>query len=103
MVTQGGCRLAGSPPLALEQGVGIERSPPFHQVIDRPGQLMGQDRQGLALAVLFLSAGQIRLARRSVAEAQDGRVGEGPLEIRMADLGARGAIPRARRFLGTLD
>ena len=96
IATQLGCRLACSPPLALEKGVTIEHHLPFQHVINGSGQLMGQDGQGLALPVLFLSAGEILLARRIVAEEQDGRFGEGPLEIRIANLRAGGAIPLAR-------
>ena len=54
IVTQLGGRLACSPPLALEKLVPIERGRTFQHVIDRPGQLMRQDRQGLALALFFL-------------------------------------------------
>ncbi len=54
IVTQLGCRLACSPPLALEKCVVIEHYPPFQHVINRPGQLMSQDRQCLALPMFFL-------------------------------------------------
>ena len=81
----------------------IEYHVAFQHIIDRPGQLMGQDRQRLALAVFFLQAGQILLARRIVAEEQHRRFGEGPLEIRIADLRAGGAVALPRRFLGALD
>ncbi len=64
---------------------------------------MRQDRQCLALAVFFLSAGQLFLARRIGAEEQDRRFGEGPREICMADLRAGGAIPLPRRCLGACD
>ena len=103
IVTQCGCRLACSPPLALEQGVEIEPDPPLQPVIDRPGQLRGEDRQGLALPVFVLSAGQRLVAHRMVAEAQDRRFGQGPLEIGVAALGAGGAIALPGRFLGAFD
>ena len=64
IVTQLGSRLTCSPPLALEQSVQIEHDPAFQHVIDRTGQLMRQDRQGLAFSVFFLSASQILLAPR---------------------------------------
>jgi hypothetical protein len=96
IATQFGCRLACSPPFALEKGVTLEHRLPFHHVINGAGQLLGQDGQGLALPVLFLSAGEILLARRIVPEEQDGRFGEGPREIGMADFRAGGAITLAR-------
>jgi hypothetical protein len=103
IVTQLGRRLACSPPLTLEKDVEIEHHVSFQHVIDGPGQLMCQYRQCLALAVFFLSAGQICLARRMAAEEQHRRFGEGPLEIGIADLRAGGAIPLPRRFLGAFD
>jgi hypothetical protein len=54
IVTQLGGRLTCSPPLALEKGLQIEYDPSLQHIIDRPRQLMRQDRQGLALAVFFL-------------------------------------------------
>ena len=44
IVTQLGYRLACSPPLAVEKGITIEHHSPFQHVIDRPGELMRQDR-----------------------------------------------------------
>jgi hypothetical protein len=64
---------------------------------------MGPDRQGLALPVFFLEAGQILLARRIVAEKQDRRFGKGPREMGVTDLRASGALPLPSRFLGTFD
>ena len=57
---------------------------------------MRQDGQRLALAVFFLKAGQRLLARRIMAEKQERRFGEGPLELGMADLRAGGAGAFAR-------
>ena len=54
--------------LPLEKGVKIKRDSPFQHIIDRSGQFMGQDRQGLALPVFVLEARQIFLAPRIVAE-----------------------------------
>lgn len=96
IVTQVGGGLACSPPCTLEQDVEIEHYIAFQHRIDSPGQLMCQDRQGLPLAVCFLSAAQILLARRIVAEEQDRRFGEGPRERRSADLRAGGALPLPR-------
>ena len=103
IVTQLGSRLTCSPPLPLEKGVELERDSPFQHIIDRPGQFMGQDRQGLALPVFVLEARQIFLAPRIVAEKQDGRFGKSPLEIGVADLRAGRAIPLPGGFLGAFD
>jgi len=67
--------------------------PTSEHVIDRPGELVGQDGPGLARAVFFLSAGPRLLARRMVAQAQDRRFREGPRERRIAARCAGGAIP----------
>jgi hypothetical protein len=103
MVTQCGRRLACSAPFVLETLVHSEGHPPFYPVRDRPGELGGQDGQRLALAVFVLSAGQRLVAHWMVAEAQDGRCREGPLERRMAALGAGGARALPGRCLGALD
>jgi hypothetical protein len=95
IVTQFGRRLACSPPFTLEKEVEIEHHLPFPQIGDGPGQLMRQDGQGLALAMFFLSAAQILLARRMVAEKQDRGFGEGPREVRVANLRAGGPLPLA--------
>ena len=102
-VTQGGCRLACSPPCALEQGVQSAHDPPWQHGRDRPGQLLRQARQGLALPVCFLSAGQRLVARRMGAEAQDRRFGKGPRERRVAALRAGGARTLPGRCLGACD
>ena len=86
MVTQCGRRLACSAPLATEKLVHVECCPTFYHVIDCPSELVSQDRQRLALAVLFLSAGEIFLARRLVAEESNRRFGESPREVGMAAL-----------------
>jgi hypothetical protein len=49
---------------------------------------MGEDGEGLALAVCFLQAGEICLARSVAPEEQDGRFGEGPLQGGVPDLRA---------------
>ena len=102
-VAQGGCRLACSPPCALEQGVQSAHDPPWQHGRDRPGQLLRQARQGLALPVCFLSAGQRLVARRMGAEAQDRRFGKGPRERRVAALRAGGARTLPGRCLGACD
>ena len=102
-MTQFGRRLTYSPPLTLEKGGKIKHHLPFQHRVDRPGELMSQDRQRFPLAVFFLSAGQRLLARRLVAEEADCRFREGPCARRSADLRAGGARALPGRFLGACD
>lgn len=103
IVPQFGRRLTSSPALPLEKGGKIKPHLPFQHLVDRPGELMSQDRPRFTFAMCFLSAGQILVARRIVTEEEDGRFREGPCERRIADLRAGGAIPLSRRFLGAFD
>jgi hypothetical protein len=64
---------------------------------------MRDDGSRFALTMLVLQADEIFLARKIVAEAQDRRFREGPREGGIPDLGAGGAIPLSRRFLGAFD
>ena len=64
--------------------------------VDGPSELVGQDRERLGLAVLALEPGEELLALGVVAQEEDGGLGEGPLEVDVADLGAAGAEPLAR-------
>ena len=72
-------------------------------MVDRPGQLMSQHRQCLALPMCFLQAGEGLLAGGSGAQEQHGRFRKGPFEIGMPDRGAGRAVALASRFPGTLD
>ena len=104
-------------PLRLQLDSRLDRSLPSHphelhqveglisleHVVDRPSQLVGQDGQGLGLAVLLLQALPIALSLRVVAQEHDSGFGEGPLQVDVADLGAGGAITLAGRLLGALD
>jgi hypothetical protein len=49
---------------------------------------MGEDGQRFALAVFPRDASEILLARRIIPQEQDGGFGDGPLELRMANLRA---------------
>lgn len=80
-----------------------EHEPPFPHILDRPGELRRQDRQGLALARFVLEAGQGLVARRMGAEPQDRRCGTGPRALGVAALRAGGARPLPGRFLGACD
>jgi len=73
------------------------------QVIDGPRQCRRQDGQRLARAVLGFQAHQLRLPGRMMAAEQHGRFGQGPLEVRLADRGARGPRAGARGCPGTRD
>ena len=103
MGPQCGRRRACSAPFVLEQRVSSDGPPPFSPVLDRPGALVGQDGQRLALAGCLLSAGQRLWAHGRVAEAQDGRCRAGPLERRMAARGAGGARALPGRFRGARE
>jgi len=70
---------------------------------DGPRSCMREEGQRLALARRGLSAGQRCLPWRLRPEEQPGRVGKGPREVRMADLGPRGALACASGCPGTRD
>jgi hypothetical protein len=103
MVTQCGRRLPSSPPVTLETGGTSQPHLPWQPRVDRPGERMSQDRQRLTLAGCLLSAGQRLLARRRVAEAEDGRCRAGPCARRLAELRAGGARALPGRCLGAFD
>ena len=103
MRVQCGVRLTRSALFPVEALVPIEHRVALKQIRDGPGQLMRQARQRLPLAGLVLSAGQRLVARRRVAQAQERRVGAGPLQRRLPDRRARGALALPRRFLGACD
>jgi hypothetical protein len=64
---------------------------------------MGEDGQGLALAVMFRQAGQVLLPHRMIPEEPDRGVGEGPLAGGVAHRRPRGPIAFAGRGAGALD
>jgi hypothetical protein len=87
----------------MEKRVQIEHHPAFQHVIDGPREFMGQDRERLALAVLFLESGEILLACGIIPQEEDRGFREGPLEIGIANVGACGPVAFAGRFSGVLD
>jgi hypothetical protein len=95
MVVQWDVGLMRCAPLPLQQRPPIERRSPFQHGVHGPSQLMGAYGEGLALAVCFLQAGEIFLARIVAPEEHDGRCGEGPRQGGVPALRARGAIPLA--------
>jgi hypothetical protein len=64
---------------------------------------MGEARQGFALPMFFLQARHLVLAGGIVPETQHGGCGEGPFELGLTNVRARGAIAFPRRFLGAFD
>jgi len=80
--------LIRSAPLPLQKRLHIERRSPFQHVGHGTRQLRGEDGEGVALAVFFLQAGEIFLARSGAPEEPDGGFGEGPLEVGVPDLRA---------------
>ena len=89
----------------LELGVGLIRFRPSccqelllvevpgasHYKIGRTAELERQDAQRLSLAMFPGLSRQILLALRVLAEIQHGRLGKGPLEMDVSDLGAAGS------------
>jgi len=71
--------------------------------VDGATELGRQDRQRLGLPMLAGEASQVGLAGGVVAKEQHGGLGEGPLELDVADLGAARAALLAGRAVITLD
>ena len=84
----------------MDELVPIQGRCAFAPGIDGTGQVMGQDGQGLALAVFFLQTREVFLPCWIVAQTQHSRFGERPLEVGMADLGASRAVAFPGGFLG---
>jgi hypothetical protein len=70
------------------------------QVVDGPAQACGEGAQGPRLAAFLLPACQPALGRLAGAQEQGGRLGEGPLEVGVADLVPSGAFLLAGRLVG---
>jgi hypothetical protein len=83
----------------MEQLVHSEHGVPSQHGIDRSGQLLGEEGEGLASAVFFLESSEVLLTCRRVAQTQDGSFGKGPCQGRVTDLGPRGSVPFAGGFL----
>ena len=64
---------------------------------------MCQDREGFGLAVAGPESLLEHLGRRVGSEEEDGRLGEGPLEMDVADLASARTQALARGLLGALD
>ena len=79
----------------LDEHGHVEGCAADQHVVSGTGQLVREDAQRLAFAVLALQALQVALACGVLAQEQQGGLGEGPLEVGVADLlagyGDRGA------------
>jgi hypothetical protein len=64
---------------------------------------MRQDAQGFPLVMLLLQTAQQLLALGIVTQAESGSFRKGPLEVRIANVFARGAQACATRFLAAFD
>ena len=91
MAVQLGVKLTDSPPLMGPESFPIKGDLSFEPVIDGTGQLVSQDGQGLALAVLFLQLGPEFLSFGVIPQESDGGFGTGPFEMGMAHFAPRGA------------
>lgn len=87
----------------MEKRAHVEGRFPCAHVRDGTSQLLGQDGQRLALAVLLLQARQVFLPRRMIPEEQHCGFGEGPFELGVADLRPRGPLTLPRRCFRALD
>ncbi len=64
----------------------------FEHEIDGTPELVGQDREGLGFAVFTGKPFEILFAGLVAFEEEDGGLGEGPLEMGVADLLTVGAV-----------
>jgi hypothetical protein len=91
VAVQFGVELTGSPPLPLQEGVQIKSRLAFQHVVDGPSQFVSKDGQGFPLAVFFLSAGEEFLGSGIVTQEYNGRFGNRPFQMRIANVAAGGA------------
>jgi hypothetical protein len=98
-----GAKLTRSAPLGPSEYVHIESCLALEHVVDRPAQFMSQDAQGFPLVMLVLQTAQKLLALGSVPQEESGSFREGPLEVRVADVLARGPHAFATRFLAAFN
>jgi len=86
-----------------EEAVRVEGLVFLEHEVGGAAELGGQDREGLALAVLATQSVDERVGRRIPLEEADGGLAEGPLEMGVADLGATGARALAGARVLALD
>ena len=75
----------------------------FENIIDSPRKFMGQDGQGLGIAVHPCELVPVFYSRRISPKEKDNSFGEGPFKMSVADLLPRGAQYLACGFFGTFD
>ena len=88
---------------SCEESFRFEHRPSFEDEEDRAGDLVREDGEGFGFAVTLGQSGAVELGRLVLAQEEHRGLGEGPLEVHVADLGAAGAKAFAARFLGRLD
>ncbi len=96
--------LARFPPLlGSEELLLVEHVVLLPDVVDGPSKLVGQHRQGLAFAMFPLEPCVVSLSPVVFSQEADRGLGEGPLQVHVADLPAGAARDLAGRLLGTRD
>lgn len=90
MLLRGWCPARRWLPGALQEGGFIEVDVLLEHVVDRASDLMTEDAEGLALAVALRQALNVSLHSLRLAQKQQCYLGEGPLEMAVADLLVRG-------------
>src|SRR6516165_3086843 len=84
---------------AVPKAITIEGPLLPEHVIDGPAQPRRQDAQGLGLAMLLLLSGQETLGLVTLPGQETGGLGEGPLQMGIADLGSTAAFDLPSRCL----
>ena len=93
-----GVGLTRSAPSSRHELLSVKQGPPLQHVVGGAADLVGEDGQSLPLSVLSLELLQEGLALGVLPEEQDGGLGEGPLQVDVADLLA----PRPELLAGGL-
>src|SRR6516162_1991512 len=86
-----------------EESLAVKDLPLTQQVIDGTAQASRQRAQGAGLAVLLLAASQPLFGLLTFADEQAGGLGEGPLQVGVADLVAAAALLLAGRLVCAAD
>src|SRR5262249_31676602 len=86
-----------------EEAFAVEDLLLAEQVVDGAAPAGGRGPQGAGRAVLLRAAGEPALGLLALAEEQAGGLGEGPFEMRIADLVAAGALLLPGRFVAAPD
>jgi len=84
--------MPGGPSGGCKEAVFVKSLPPLEHEVERAAELVGENRKGLALAVLAGEALDMALGARRLAKEKNGRLGERPLEMGVADLSSTRAF-----------